>query len=156
MITIETANPAALMLAHVSESPGDWHCRCWSSWMYWQAQTHPPPLGASTLVPVGMVISVTQKGAIWLPSLDWEWELAGLSLLLKALRALTWTWFNLYHTPIATAADILMCFQQQVGSRFVTFFSATHGPLVCVWKQVTWANDSPWAHSSPTAHKEYL
>lgn len=58
----------------------------WTAEWHWKAETHILPLGAQTLVLIGMVISVTLKGACWLPKPGWEWELACVSFLLKALN----------------------------------------------------------------------
>lgn len=70
---------------------------------HWKAKILSLPLGAWTLALIGMVISVTQKGAIWLPNLDWEWELACLSLLLKALTAL-----NINLVQLASQPELLL------------------------------------------------
>lgn len=96
-----------------------------------------------------MVISVTQKGAIWLPNLDWEWELACLSLLLQALRALNINLVQLASHLTVIAAEILMRSQQQVGSRFChIFLSNSYATGLCLEATVTWSSEPPWTHDS--------
>lgn len=90
---------------------------------HWKAKTHSPPLGAWTLTLIGVVISVTQKGAIWLPNLDWEWELACLSLLLKALRALNINVVQLASHPYSYCCRTFNAFPAASWLKILSHFS---------------------------------